>query len=328
MYAQSKEEDKYYVVTVAFYNVENLYDTLDDPLKKDDEFLPHAEKKWNTTRYYAKLDHLSKVIEKLGDDDGPEILGLCEVENKEVLVDLAATPRLKDYEYKIVHFHSPDARGVDVALMFKAKYFKPLHTKSLRLVDSTDTSFVTRDQLLVTGVLINDTISFMVNHWPSRRGGRSDAKRILAAKLSRKHIDSILSENPEAKIIHMGDLNDDPTNRSVYDYLNAKPPSRLNDPRQLCNPSYDLNRAGYGTLAHDDVWQIFDQISFTQGLLRNKNEKFYYRDKSAAVYVQKYMLQKEGRFAGYPFRTFVGNEYTNGYSDHFPAYIQLLQKQR
>ena len=318
--------ERFVHATVAFWNLENLYDTLNDPLKDDDEFTKEGVKKWNGYKYKEKLKKLSEIIEKMGDDDGPEILGVSEIENKQVLEDLVATPKLASRRYKIAHFDSPDRRGVDVALIYKANYFKPINAVAVTVKEEGNDDFITRDILVVTGVLSNDTITFMVNHWPSRRGNGSEDKRILAATVARRQVDSLVKINPNAKVILMGDFNDDPNNKSILNVLNGKPEKRITGPTDLFNPMFDLFKNGVGTLAFQDVWSLFDQIIMTQALLKNENGKYFYRVGSANSSVKKEQIQAEGRYRGYPFRTYSGNDFTNGYSDHFPVFIYLVQK--
>jgi hypothetical protein len=320
------QEEQYVQATVAFWNLENLYDTLNDPLKDDDEFTREGVKKWDSDRYLKKLKNLSEIIEKLGDENGPEILGVCEIENRKVLEDLVSTPELINRRYKIVHFDSPDRRGVDVALIYKSNYFKPLNSLSVTVKEANDQDFITRDILVVTGVLSNDTVTFLVNHWPSRRGNGSEDKRILAAGVARKQVDSLVNLNKDAKIILMGDFNDDPNNNSIMEVLHGKPSKKITLRTDLYNPMFDMFKKGIGTLAYQDSWSLFDQMIMTQALTRNVNGKYFYKEESAGVSVQKSQIQQEGRFQGYPFRTYSGNEFTNGYSDHFPVFIYLIQK--
>ena len=319
-------KEHYVLATVAFWNLENLYDTLDDPIKDDNEFTPKGVKKWYGERYKKKLTKLSEIIEKMGDSDGPEIMGFAEIENRDVVEDLISSPLLKNRRYKVVHFDSPDRRGIDVALIYKSNYFNPINAAHVNVADTTDPDFITRDILVVTGVLNNDTVTFMVNHWPSRRGGGKDGKRVLAASVARRQVDSLLALNPRAKIMLMGDFNDDPSDRSVLEVLGAKPEKKIASPSDLYNPMYQLHKNGIGTLAYQDNWNLFDQIIMSQELLKNDNHKYFYKKNSAGSFVKKEQVQREGLYAGYPLRTYSGNNFTNGYSDHFPVYIHLLQK--
>ena len=221
-WAQLDSSKKYSINTVAFYNVENLFDTINDPKTFDDDRTPKGKDKWTSIIYKKKLKNIAKVISEIGRDitnTSPSIIGLCEVENKNVLVDLINSEELKKTNYGIAHYDSPDERGVDVALLFKRNRFKPISSKAYHLYLKRENGEVdfTRDHLLVSGYLDDELIHFIVNHWPSRSGGqmRSEPSRILAGKLNKKIIDSIISTNPLAKIINMGDFNDNPHDKSI-----------------------------------------------------------------------------------------------------------------
>ncbi len=203
---------------IAFYNLENLFDTIDTDGVDDLEFTPEAPKKWNSSRYNEKLTNMSKVIAAIGRDEGlpggPHIIGVSEIENREVLVDLAKQPAISHLNYQVVHYNSPDLRGVDVALMYQPALFKLTGSKSYELMlnEKDGTRIYTRDQLLVSGYFMGEMMHFIVGHWPSRRSGEkaSENLRVDAARLTRHIIDSLQSDDPEAKIVVMGDLNDDP----------------------------------------------------------------------------------------------------------------------
>ncbi|TAE75680.1 MAG: endonuclease/exonuclease/phosphatase family protein [Bacteroidetes bacterium] len=331
--AQDKKET-YQITGIAFYNVENLYDTIRDLKIDDAEYTPQAEKKWNGERYKLKLERISKVIREMGKEygvDAPLVIGLCEVENRKVLEDLTRTEALKGKLYRIVHFDSPDRRGVDVALLYRGQYFKLLAQNSHILNVPEIPDLITRNQLVATGVFEKDTLSFIVNHWPSRSGGeeRSKPRRIAAAKLTRNIVDSIRAKTPNAKIMIMGDFNDAPNNVSINTYLKAKESINIKDEKDkdnLYNPMYELHNQGIGTLAYADRWSIFDQIIITPALLEQKQGRYSYVDKSARAFSPKWLGQTQGQFKGYPFRTYVGNRYTGGYSDHFPVMIFLGKK--
>ncbi|MCX7862874.1 MAG: endonuclease/exonuclease/phosphatase family protein [Bacteroidales bacterium] len=314
---------------VMFYNVENLYDTIDDPAFNDEEFLPNGANKWNGEKYRIKLENVSKVISDIGATNKmkcPAVIGLCEVENETVLRDLANTQRLKSCNYDAIIYNSRYNRGVDVALMYQKDRMAVVNSVAYPLYNPDDSTFTTRDQLLVTGIIEGEVFHFIVNHWPSRRGGeeRSAPLREMAAKLCRHIVDSIFRTDSLAKIIIMGDLNDDPTNKSVLVHLNAKPEKTKVNKGDLYNPMYDIFvKKGIGSLAYNDKWNLFDQFIVSYSLISNETKG--YKLKNAAVFNANYLMQKEGQFAGYPFRTYVGNTFTGGYSDHFPSYI-LLQK--
>jgi endonuclease/exonuclease/phosphatase family metal-dependent hydrolase len=331
--AQLDKNKKYQVATVAFYNLENLFDTIIDPdtnLILREDFTPNAPKHWNSKRYWEKLDRMAYVISQLGAEvnpDGPQVLGVAEVENKNVLQDLAKQPKLKKMHYGIVHYDSPDHRGIDVGLLYNKKRFNVLYSRPYRLKIPEDSTFTTRDLLYVKGVLDDsDTLHFIVAHWPSRRGGqkRSEPKRIAAAKLSRSVIDSILNTNPEAKVIFMGDLNDDPNNKSMVKYMQAREHKEEVTDGALFNPMIGFYKKGIGTLAYRDNWNLFDQFVLTPGLL--KEDYSTYRFFKANVFNKEFLKQQEGAFKGYPKRTYVGTNYLGGYSDHFPVYLFLIKE--
>lgn len=320
-YSQKKIER----VSIGFYNLENLFDTENDTTINDEEFLPEGGMKWTNVKYQNKLKNMAHAISKIGDNisnGNPVILGVSEVENRHVLEDLIKTAPLNQENWKIIHHNSPDRRGIDVALLFKLDYFMPTHIAAYPLVNPTDSGFRTRDQLLVSGMLLDEKVHILVNHWPSRYGGelRSRPLRNLAAELSRHIADSLLTLDPMAKIIVMGDLNDDPTNESVLKILNTTDSKRLKDD-QLFNPMLEMFDKGIGSLAYRDQWNLFDQIIVSEGLLKPKDKSFELQ--KAFVYSAEFLRQKEGRYKGYPLRTHAGGAYLNGYSDHFPVFIVL-----
>lgn len=318
------QEKKYLATTIAFYNVENLFDTIDDPNTNDAEFLPGGANRWTPQRYQAKLENMARVIAGIGNEmvkGGPALIGLSEIENRGVLEDLINTPPLKELGYEIVHYDSPDRRGVDVGLLYKPSVFKVTNSTSNRLYMPGRTDFFSRDQLVVSGELLGEPISVIVNHWPSRRSGPE--YRDEAAKLSRQLSDSLMKAHKNAKIFIMGDLNDDPTDRSVAKVLGAK--GKLADVKQgdLFNPMWQLYRDGIGSLAYRDAWNLFDQIIVSEPVL---NDSKGWKLHKAKVYNEKFLLQKDGPYAGYPFRTFAGGAYAGGYSDHLPVYLFLIRE--
>ncbi len=318
------QEKKYLATTIAFYNVENLFDTIDDPNTNDAEFLPGGANRWTPQRYQAKLENMARVIAGIGNEmvkGGPAIIGLSEIENRGVLEDLINTPPLKELGYEIVHYDSPDRRGVDVGLIYKPSVFKVTNSTSNRLYMPGRTDFFSRDQLVVSGELLGEPISVIVNHWPSRRSGPE--YREEAAKLSRHLSDSLMKAHKNAKIFVMGDLNDDPIDRSVAKVLGAKgKPADVNK-GDLFNPMWQLHRDGIGSLAYRDAWNLFDQIIVSEPVL---NDSKGWKLHKAKVYNEKFLLQKDGPYAGYPFRTFAGGAYAGGYSDHFPVYLFLIRE--
>ncbi|MEZ5082136.1 MAG: endonuclease/exonuclease/phosphatase family protein [Bacteroidales bacterium] len=330
--ALSQDENSYQVACVGFYNLENLFDTIYDPsLVANEEFTPDAAKQWTHQRYHEKLSNMAYVISKIATDvtpDGPCLLGVSEIENRSVLEDLVLKDDIKDRDYHIVHYDSPDRRGVDVALLYQPKYFKVLNTASHTLIREEDTSWRTRDQLVVTGLLLGEEVSIIVNHWPSRSGGEkaSRPKRNAAGQLSRYIVDSLLAINPQAKIFVMGDLNDDPVNPSVLEYLRAKGKEKELEKGDLFNPYYKLYKEGIGSLAYRDIWNLFDMVILSQGLLGKPSDDF--RFYKAMVFNKNFLKQKEGQYKGYPHRTFGGSVYLGGYSDHFPVYVFVIRKSK
>lgn len=324
------QEKQYKVACIAFYNIENLYDTIDDPNKDDKEFLPDATNNWNTMKYRAKLDNLSGVIAQLGDEltkDGPVIVGLSEIENRKVVEDLINTDALKKFNYGVVHYDSPDKRGVDVGLIYQKNNFTVINSKSHRLNIPGRNDFFTRDILEVCGLLDGDKIFILVNHWPSRSSGevKTMPLRAAAADLCRTVVDSILKSDPHAKIVIMGDLNDDPTDASIVKHLKAKGNAAKLKPGELYNPMMKLFDNGIGSLAYRDSWNLFDQFIISHGLFAPEGEKGF-KFLKTRVFNKKFLTQSEGQYAGYPFRTFAGGVYAGGYSDHFPVYLFLAKE--
>ncbi len=330
--AFSQNKKTFKIMTVGFYNCENLFDTIVDPDTNkilQDDFTPNGPHKWNSKRYHEKLQHLSTVLSDLGTEytsDGPSVFGLVEVENKNVIADLINTGKLKKNNYKIVHTESPDKRGIDVAFVYNPKYYKVISHKAYNLVIPDKPDFRTRNQLLVNGVLDGDTIHFLINHWPSRRGGekRSRPLRNAAAKLAKSIIDSILSVNKNAKVILMGDFNDDPTSPSMKKYMKAKEYKDINND-EMYNPMIKKFKKGFGSLAYRDNWNLFDQFLLTKSLL-GKPDKSGYKYWKAEIYKKAFLINQDGRFKGYPFRTYVGDTYLGGYSDHLPVYMFLIKE--
>lgn len=314
---------------VAFYNLENLFDTIDDPNTNDRDFLPTGSFNWNTTKYKNKLANLSKVISTIGDDEenniiwnGPNFLGVCEIENKGVLEDLVNTPTLKPSNYGIVQFDSPDKRGIDVAFLYKQDYFRIISAKTFELIDETDLNRKTRDQLLVTGLFDGDTLNFIVNHWPSR--GAGDEKRVQAAKVCRGIVDSLLNENINAKIFVMGDFNDTPVNKSI-NFLTHKSEKRKTKDKtviKLHNDALKFHKQGRGTICYKDIWQAFDMILVSPAVMEDQEG---FRHRLMGIHDKPYLHQRDGRYQGYPLRTHAGGNYLNGYSDHLPVFMYIVK---
>ena len=329
----AQEKRNFKIHTIAFYNVENLFDTIND-VNKNDEASPIMEIKFNRSEIYnKKVSNMAGVIADIGADlvkKSPSIVGLCEVENRSVIEDLLKDKNLKDKNYEIIHYDSPDERGIDVAMIYNEDVFKITSTKSHELIiydNKSSKRNYTRDQLVVSGLLENELIHLIVNHWPSRSGGeeRSRAGRMAAAELNKKIIDSLQGKYKDAKIITMGDFNDDPHDDSIKKILNAKKHIKDVEENGIYNPMETiLSDQGIGTNAYRDVWQLFDQILVSKPFLDKNydNYQFY----KAGVFNKSYLINKSGRYKGYPFRSFSWGSFTGGYSDHLPPYIYLIKE--
>jgi len=333
---QEQPQGREYIArTIGFYNLENLFDTIDDPATLDDDFTPSGKNVWTSERYNRKIRNLSEVISRIGKKETgmpPVVLGVAEVENRRVMEDLVGSEKLKPYGYGIIHFDSPDRRGIDVGLIYMRKFFKPVNFKKYPLELYEDGQRIyTRDALLVSGYLNDEKIHVLVVHWPSRRGGeaRSRPLRMKAAMLDKHIIDSIQKAEPGAKIIMMGDLNDDPVSPSVKNVLHAQGKKADVIPGGLYAVMEHFYRAGIGTLAYRDSWNLFDQIFVSYPLIEGTtgNQKDYSTFKlwKAGIFNSPFLTNRSGAFKGYPYRTYAGGQYLGGYSDHFPVYIILIK---
>jgi len=329
----TKQQHK--VVCIGFYNFENLFDTLDTEGKRDEDFTPKGKLAYNTKVYTEKLGNLSHVISELGTDltpDGPAILGVAEIENKSVLEDFVIQPKIKDRNYQIVHYESLDKRGIDVGLLYNPKYFEVIKTgkitpklfydkKEKEGATKRDTVW-TRDMLWVKGKLDGEVVHVIVCHWPSRRG--ESYLREGAAQACKDFIRSIQEDNRSAKIIVMGDLNDDPVSPSVKDVIMARGKKAQVKKGGFYNPWYESYQKGIGTLAYRDSWNLFDQILMTHSVMTKSDEGYYFYKNS--IFQKSYLISKGGRFKGYPFRTYSFGTYVGGFSDHLPVCIYLVKK--
>ena len=321
-------QDKPY--SVVFYNLENLFDIYNDPETHDDEFTPQGVKQWNETRYQKKLTNMERVLFDIAaqQKEYPIVIGVSEIENRSVLEDLISQPKLKGANYRICHYDSPDARGVDVAFLYRPDVFKIQGSDNIKLHVEGLPNFRTRDLVVMWGTIEGEPFYFLVSHWPSRLGGKeaSQFKRDACAKQIREIKDSLLRENPATKVIVMGDFNDDATDDSIVEVMGAKRKVKELQPGDFFNPYNEMLRAGLGTLAYQDEWNLFDNICVTEnlvnaerGTLRIIKGKKYYGN----IFTRPYMLQLEGQYKNYPLRTFVSNNFQNGFSDHFPVYIYI-----
>lgn len=298
-----------------------------------EEFTPHSAKNYNTKVYKKKLANEAKVISEIGAEytkTAPVIVGLIEVENRQVIEDLIKESALKKYDYGIIHYNSYDYRGIDVALIYQKRRFTPTHSlkKELKIFGENGKREYTRDILVVTGILDNEKVAFFMNHWPSRRGGEAVSlqKRNAAAALLKQQMDSIRSVDPSTKLFAMGDFNDDPVSSSLKNYLKAQPsPKDLSEETPYLNLMYPLYKKGVASLAYQDAPNLFDQIIVSKNLISDQVTKEYSVYK-AEIFAPAYLISKEGNYKGYPFRSWNGDQFTGGYSDHFPAFV-VLQKE-
>jgi predicted extracellular nuclease len=312
-----------------FYNVENLFDTKNDSLKNDDEFLPEGARFWIYNRYQEKLQNISRVITAIGGWSPPDIIGLCEIENREVLDDLCSKSSLSRLKYKIIHKESPDFRGIDVALLYQPKVFKPITYSAIK-VSNHNNSLVTRDILYVKGATKNsDTLHVFINHWPSRSGGQleSEPNRIQAAKILRLQVDSIFNLNASSKIVIMGDFNDYPENTSISLTLKANRSYDKIEANQLYNLSaYLQENVNYGSHKYDGEWGILDQIIVSGALLGSK-DGLSTSIENAHIFYADFLLEDDSNYSGKQnFRTYVGFKYHGGFSDHLPIFIDIDDK--
>ncbi len=310
-----KDQKKFSLKTIAFYNLENLFDTIDHPDTFDEDRTPKGKDRWTQKKFNHKIGQLAWVIERLGNPlstshKGPDILGVCEVENQAVLEFLIGHPLLRSEKYQIIHKDAPDKRGIDVALIYKPTSFivDSFNSHSLYLYDRLQRRKFTRDQLVVMGYLDGAPLWLIVNHWPSRSGGtqRSSPFRIKAALLNLKIIDSIRRINPNAKIIGMGDFNDGPTDPSFKKVLQTIPtPTKLKKTpdssyHKLINPMEPLFKKGIGSLAYSDQWNLFDQFYLSDNWLNEAKNNYTF--KKVAIFNHPRLITKTGRYKGYPFR--------------------------
>lgn len=324
-------QSAYKSAIVGFYNFENFYDTIFHGSNDDIAFTPSGSKAYTSAVFNDKVAKLAKVLSMIGVDvnpDGPAILGTAEIENRYVLDTLLHHPLIAARNYRYVHYDSKDYRGVDVALIYNPKYFKVEKSRPIfvKLPAGTKDAFYTRDILWVRGLLDGERVNVFVNHWPSRSGGekRSEPARMAAAETVRKFIDSLEIIDPLSKTIVMGDLNDDPINNSITKGLKASGDIKNLKPDELYNPWMAMYKSGLGTLAYQDAWSLFDQIIVSSSFLSKQQKGFFYYKHN--VYKADFMIENSGKYKGYPMRTYSGDVYRGGYSDHFPTYIVFLKK--
>lgn len=305
--------------TVGFYNLENLFDTIDDPNTLDDDYTPKGFKKWSMKRYKRKLYKLAKTISEIGDKDSKNpavLLGIAEVENELVIQDLIAAEPLRAIDYGYVHYDSPDERGIDTALIYHKPNFEVLYSEPITLMiyEKDGRRDTTRDILYVKGKLNQELVHIFVNHWPSRRDGDQETsfKRVKAAETIKEYMAKIESEEENPNYIVMGDFNDGPDSDSIKSLMESD---------QLYNPMEKLLTPDRGSANYKRKWMLFDQIMVSHSFLNY--EKGTHSFAHANIFDESFLTEFKGKYKGAPYRTYAGRKYIGGYSDHFPVYIQL-----
>ena len=333
--AAMAQKQSYIVHGIGFYNLENLFDTCHDAGKNDYEYLPDGRNKWNGLKYSHKLRNMARVLSEMGTGYLPgvgcSVIGVSEVENARCLTDLCNQPPLKARNIQFCHIEGPDNRGVDCALLYNPTYFKVRNVKLVPYVYDLpeDKDRATRGFLTVSGTLANEHVTIIVCHWPSR--GASSHYREIAGRQVRVVKDSLLRDDPNVKVIVMGDMNDDPTNKSMTKELGCKPEIDQVGPDDMYNPWYNvLVKKGTGTLMYDGGWNLFDQIVMTPNLLHRDGKKDYntLKFRMNEVFRRDYLFQKEGKYKGNTLRTHAGGAWLDGYSDHLPTIIYLMKEKK
>lgn len=329
--AQKNDNKQFLVFGVGFYNLENLFDTINNNGKYDLEFSPQGSRQWNGEKYWSKINNLAYCISQMTTQTtpmGPAILGVSEIENRSVLEDLVKAEPIRKMALQVVHHDSPDRRGVDVGLLYNPRFFKVLNVTNHTLKIEGYESFRTRDQMCVTGLLGDSKISFIVNHWPSRLGGEEQSSylREAAAALSKHIADSLWAVDPNQGVVIMGDLNDDPQNKSCAKVLGAVKKPDTVKPHGFYNPWWAILDKGIGTLAYKGQWNLFDQIIVSGTLLKQNAKSDGLRYFKAQVHNHEFLRDTDGTRQGYPLRTFSAGVWLDGYSDHFPTEIFLVQE--
>ena len=340
--ARAQRGGRNYVV--GFYNLENLFDTYHDEGKNDYEYLPDGANQWTEVKYAKKLHNMASVIRAMKEDNKVwhAVLGVSEIENRHVLEDLVVQPEIAEADFQIVHFDGPDRRGVDVALLYRPGVFKVLESRSIPftfagsditfdMTPEEQADFRTRDILMVRGLLGGEMFAFFVAHLPSRIGGKGGDLRSRGAEIMYRESMALMEKYPEIKIVAMGDMNDNPSDDSMVKYMRAK--ERISEVRDddFFSPFLSMLKAGYGSLAYQGEWNIYDIIVVNANLVRPRKgtlgiipivkDRFYGR-----IFHKPFMTQQEGQYKGTPFRTSSGGAFINGYSDHYPTYIVVSTK--
>ncbi|MCL1938457.1 MAG: endonuclease [Candidatus Azobacteroides sp.] len=313
-----------------FYNVENLFDTINAPDKADDEFTPEGFRHWTPKRYYRKINHLAKVITSIGGWDTPALIGLCEVENDKVINDLIFRSPLRKMQYRYLITESDDPRGLNVALLYQRNQFKYLYHDCIRLIFSKNQQKKTRDILHVTGIVITgDTLDVFVCHFPSRRGGQSESEpdRIEAASVVLSEVDRLTAQRSRPNILIMGDFNDEPSNKSMLQILHARPLTETNDRNELYNLFLVIEEKSIvGSYKFGDRWNFLDQIIVSGDLLNPAND-LHVLPETATIFHKEFLSTEDRTYGGIrPKKTFHGHKYEGGFSDHFPIVVQIATK--
>ena len=327
-------QKKYSVYGVGFYNQENLFDTCHDEGKRDYDFLPTGSYKWNAMKYNHKLNNMSRALADMGTDVLPNIgcaiIGLAEVENSKALDDLIAQPSLSARNYQYVHIEGPDRRGIDCALLYNPSLFSVKNTRLVPYVQKLkkDSAFYTRGFLTVSGTLADEHVAVIVCHLPSRFS--ESFYRELGAEQVKAIKDSLLNDDPNCKVFVMGDMNDDPIDKSMAGILKGKANIKDVNEGDMYNPWYNiLVKEGVGTLLYQGSWNLFDQILVTPNLLNKDDKKDFSSLKfwKNQIFKRDYLFQTEGKYKGSPKRTTAGGVWLNGYSDHLPVVVYLVKEQ-
>lgn len=322
LYSHAQNQAQLKPSRVIFYNVENLFDTINDREINDEDFLPASKQQWNTKKYQVKLKHLAKVFAAMLDTTQPLVIGLCEVENRKVLEDLIEQPPLKKFKLGIVHRDSPDERGIDCALLYNKEIIEPVFDATLPVNFPFETKDKTRDILYFKAFMGEEySIYFFVNHWPSRRGGEeeSEHKRLAAANILKAKIENIYLGEPYARVVVMGDFNDNPTDQSILDLENVNKKSKTQPLVNLMETHWDKKEF---TLKFNGEGDIFDQFIVSENLLDVKS-KYMVRHSAAQIFSPEWLLFNHPKYGTIPNRTYASGKWTGGYSDHLPVYFDI-----
>ena len=330
----TRAQTRYSVYGIGFYNLENLFDTEHDAGKNDYEYLPDGTNKWTELKYNSKLKNMSRVLSEMGTDWLPEVgcaaIGVSEVENARCLTDLCNQPPLKAKNFKFVHIEGPDQRGVDCALLYNPSLFRVRSQELVPYVytQAKDAGRATRGFLLVNGVLAGENVAIIVCHLPSR--GAESFYREEGGRQVRELKERIQRQDPNVKIIIMGDMNDDPQDKSMAVALGAQRKIKDVPKNGLYNPWWDVLASGTGTLQYDGKWNLFDQIILSENLLHQEGANDYgtLKLRRHQIFRRDYLFQKEGRYKGNTLRTHAGGVWLDGYSDHLPTVVYLMKEQR